>query len=326
MNNWRPSASIAILKQRAKLLADIRRYFAEHNVLEVETPILANHSVTDPHLDPFSSRFEHHSSGVSKSLYLQTSPEYAMKRLLAAGSGPIFQMFKAFRNEAAGRHHNPEFTMLEWYRPGFNDHDLMNEMEDMLAPLLKVDRFIKLSYQQAFLQFLQIDPLVISEPQLLDYLQQIDADDWLFEQPKQTQLQWLFSMKVEPQLGIKDQATPLPCFVYDFPSEQAALAKVNPKDPRVAHRFELYFKGIELANGFYELDDHIEQQSRFEKDNEYRQQLGKTQQLADVYLLAALEHGLPDCAGVALGIDRLLMLITGVNSISEVVSFTVDNA
>ena len=323
MSDWQPSASIEMLKARAKFTASIRQFFAERDVLEVETPLLSNGTVTDVHLDAFACQFPHHHSGEDKTLFLQTSPEFAMKRLLCAGSGAIYQICKSFRNEEAGRFHNPEFTMLEWYRPDFNDHQLMDELEQLVQTVLKVKSCIRLSYQDAFLQYLHLDPLSASVKEVKELVMSFSQDDWLVqENDKDILLQWLFSMHIENKLS--DELTP--CFIYDFPATQASLAKLNQEDNRVAHRFELYFNGVELANGFYELQDATEQQQRFIKDNQQRKALGRPERPIDDLFLQALEQGLPDCAGVALGLDRLFMLQQNLPHIEQALSFTIDRA
>ena len=323
MNNWQPSISIETLKARAELLRDIRQFFFDRGVMEVETPLLSNGTVTDVHLDAFATDFPHHHSGQSQKLYLQTSPEFAMKRLMCAGSGSIFQICKAFRDEAAGRFHNPEFTMLEWYRTDFDDHALMDEVDDLVQQMLQVTPAIRLSYQQAFLDYLAIDPLSDNTDKIKQLVLTLSDDQWLKdEDDKDVLLQWLFSMHVEPKLG--DETTP--CLIYHFPASQASLAKVNPEDSRVAHRFELYFKGVELANGFYELQDCKEQEQRFIKDNEQRKAVGLAEKPIDHNLLAGLASGLPDCAGVALGIDRLFMLQQNLTHIEQAISFSIDRA
>jgi len=319
---WAPSASINTLKQRAVILRTIREFFYTRNVMEVETPSLSSASVTDVHLASFNTQFvgPGHAGGLP--LYLQTSPEFAMKRLLAAGSGPIFQLCKAFRNEEAGHHHNPEFTMLEWYRPGFDEFALMDEMDELMQLILNVEPAERLTYQQAFEQVLALDPLTATLRQL-----QTLASDHGFadiaknETNKDTLLQLLFCMKVEPTIGQTK-----PCFVYHFPASQAALAQICEHDNRVAGRFELYYKNMELANGFNELTNATEQAKRFDEDNAYRAANGLNHVPMDTRLIAALEHGLPQCAGVAMGIDRLVMLATAKDTIKEVIAFDVDRA
>lgn len=323
MSDWQPNASIEMLKARAGFMASIRQFFADRDVLEVETPLLSNGTVTDVHLDAFSCQFPYHHSGEDKTLFLQTSPEFAMKRLLCAGSGPIYQICKSFRCEEAGRFHNPEFTMLEWYRPDFDDHQLMDELEQLVQTVLQVNSCLRLSYQEAFLQHLNLDPLSASFAEVKELVMSVSQDDWLLqENDKDVLLQWLFSMHIESKLG--DERTP--CFVYDFPATQASLAKLNKLDNRVAHRFELYFNGVELANGFYELQDAAEQEQRFIKDNHQRKALGLPEKPIDKMFLQALEHGLPDCAGVALGLDRLFMLQQNLSHIEQALSFNIDRA
>jgi len=323
---WQPSASISTLKARSHFIADIRTFFAKKNVWEVETPILSNNTVTDLHLDAFVTKFDFDITGEQQSLFLQTSPEFAMKRLLAADSGAIYQITKAFRHESAGRFHNPEFSMLEWYRPGFDDKKLMTELDELLQSIMDTQPALYLSYQQAFIQYLSFDPLDINLTRLKQIVSTHSSDDWLQQESNpDTLLQWLFSMKIEPLLGQEEDQFK-PCFVYDFPASQASLAKVSQSDSRVAHRFELYYQGVELANGFYELQDHNEQLRRFNADNELRVQAGLAAKSLDSNLLAALESGLPDCAGVAVGIDRLFMLKQNLTHISQAISFDVSRA
>lgn len=323
---WQPSASINTLKARAQFVASIRQFFANKGVWEVETPILSNNTVTDLHLDAFNTLFDFDECGKPTPLFLQTSPEFAMKRLLAADSGAIYQITKAFRHESAGRFHNPEFTMLEWYRPEFDDKKLMAELDELLQSIMNTQPALYISYQQAFIQYLSFDPLDISLIELKQIIAQHSDDQWLQQESNpDTLLQWLFSMKVEPLLG-RDEQQVVPCFVYDFPASQASLAKINQQDKRTAHRFELYYQGVELANGFYELQDKDEQQRRFNADNQLRLNAGLVEKPIDHNLLAALESGLPNCAGVAVGIDRLFMLKHNLQHINQAISFDVARA
>lgn len=316
-SDWMPTASIEQLQQRAQLLASIRHFFAQRDVLEVDTPAMSHATVTDIHLHTFQTEFVGPEYANGSRLHLMTSPEFHMKRLLAAGSGSIYQINKAFRNEENGRYHNPEFTMLEWYRVGFNHHDLMDEMDDLLQLVLKVGDAERMSYQNAFLSVLNVCPLEGSMNDLKEVAATLGLSDIAEpEEDRDTLLQLLFSIGVEPHIGQQ-----VPVFVYDFPASQAALAKINPHDPRVADRFEVYFKGIELANGFHELDNAKEQLARFEQDNRKRLQMGLEEQPIDYHLIAALESGLPECAGVALGIDRLIMLALGEDHIDKVTAF-----
>lgn len=314
---WQPSASISMLKKRGDILSQIRQFFAQRRVLEVDTPAMSHATVTDVHMHTFQTNFVGPGYSQGASLYLMTSPEFHMKRLLAAGSGCIYQINKAFRNEENGRYHNPEFTMLEWYRMGFDHHQLMDEMDDLLPLILKCDSANRMTYQQAFLSVLGVCPLEASMDDLRASAAQLGLSDIAHnEQDKDTLLQLLFSVGVEGVIGQN-----APVFVYDFPASQAALAKVNQSDPRVADRFEVYYKGIELANGFHELDNPAEQLARFEQDNRKRVSMGLQPQPIDHNLIAALEHGLPVCAGVALGVDRLIMLALDCEHIDEVTAF-----
>ncbi|WP_158107818.1 elongation factor P--(R)-beta-lysine ligase [Vibrio furnissii] len=316
-SEWMPTASIEQLKQRAALLSRIRQFFAERDVLEVDTPAMSHATVTDVHLHTFQTQFVGPGYATGRHLHLMTSPEFHMKRLLAAGSGSIYQMAKAFRNEENGRYHNPEFTMLEWYRVGFDHHDLMNEMDALLQMTLQTGASERLTYQQAFLTVLGVCPLEGSMAELKQAAASLGLSDIAEpETDRDTLLQLLFSMGVEGNIGQH-----VPAFVYDFPASQAALAKINPNDARVADRFEVYFKGIELANGFHELDNPREQLARFEADNAKRIAMGLAPQPIDYHLIAALEAGLPACAGVALGIDRLIMLALGEDHIDKVTAF-----
>ncbi|ARU95330.1 elongation factor P--(R)-beta-lysine ligase [Tatumella citrea] len=317
---WQPSAPVANLLKRAAILADIRRFFADRGVLEVDTPAMSQATVTDIHLVPFQTRFVGPGASQGLDLWLMTSPEYHMKRLLAAGSGPIYQMNRSFRNEEAGRHHNPEFTMLEWYRPHYDMYRLMNEVDDLLQQILECDSAETLSYQQAFIRCLNIDPLSAEKEALVAVAETLGVGDLAAaEDDRDTILQLLFMLGVEPNIG-QDK----PAFVYHFPASQASLAEISTEDHRVAERFEVYYKGIELANGFRELTDAREQRQRFMQDNRRRAEKGLPQQPIDQFLLDALEHGLPDCSGVALGVDRLIMLALKAESLSEVIAFPVD--
>ncbi|EGQ7892219.1 elongation factor P--(R)-beta-lysine ligase [Vibrio parahaemolyticus] len=315
--NWQPTASIEQLRQRATLIAAIRQFFAERQVMEVDTPAMSHATVTDIHLHTFQTEFVGPGYADGSKLFFMTSPEFHMKRLLAAGSGCIYQINKAFRNEENGRYHNPEFTMLEWYRVGFDHHKLMDEMDDLLQLVLKCGAAQRMTYQQAFIDVLGVCPLEGSMTELKEAASKLGLSDIAEpEEDRDTLLQLLFSVGVENKIG-----QDVPAFVYDFPASQAALAKINPQDHRVADRFEVYFKGIELANGFHELDNPKEQLARFEQDNAKRIEMGLKPQPIDYHLISALEAGLPDCAGVALGIDRLIMLALGCDHIDQVTAF-----
>lgn len=278
---------------------------------------MSHATVTDIHLHTFQTEFVGPGYAYGRKLYFMTSPEFHMKRLLAAGSGCIYQICKSFRNEENGRYHNPEFTMLEWYRVGFDHHQLMDEMDELLQLVLGCGNAQRMSYQQAFLSVLGVCPLEASMTELKRVASELGLSDIAEpEQDRDILLQLLFSIGVEGKIG-----QDVPAFVFDFPASQAALAKINPQDPRVADRFEVYFKGIELANGFHELDNPAEQLKRFEEDNLKREEMGLAPQPIDQHLIEALKAGLPDCAGVALGIDRLIMLSLGCDHIDQVTAF-----
>lgn len=325
--NWLPSANMQLLKKRAVIIQQIRGFFINRQLLEVETPSLSQSGVTDQHLFCFKTHFVGPEISDSKAeplgvpLYLQTSPEFHMKRLLSAGSGSIFQIAKAFRNEESGRYHNPEFTLLEWYRVDFDHFELMDEMDQLLQLVLKCGQAKRLSYQEAFIQVLDVDPLSASIEALKASGADLNLGDVLDNETDfDTVLQLLFCFAIEPVIANDD-----PCFVYNFPASQAALARISADDNRVAERFEVYYKGIELANGFHELNDSKEQLKRFEKDNQLRRLHHLPEMPIDHRFVASLDD-LPDCSGVALGIDRLIMLATQQAHIDDVVSFTIKGA
>jgi EF-P lysine aminoacylase GenX len=388
---------------RAEVFSKIRAFFAERGLLEVETPLLASAPVTDLHLAALSTCYRGPGYDGGRRLWLQTSPEFAMKRLLAAGSGPIYQLCKAFRDGEAGSRHNPEFTILEWYRPGWDHHRLMDEVAELFAVVLgsgggdrvdntrlvggvfrprdqpvegrhrdpaashleghddahvrdavdrgsgsgsgsgsgnepipygddgvkpsrphalKSGRAEWLTYAEAFQRHIGIDPHTASSADLASRSAELlngpppdlgdDRDAWL---------DLLMSHAVEPELGRGG-----PTFIYDYPASQAALAKIRAGTPPVAERFEAWIEGVELANGYHELTDPAEQRTRFETDLAARRDRDLPEVPVDHRLLAAMEHGLPDCAGVALGVDRLVMLAAGADRIDEVIAFPIDRA
>lgn len=317
---WQPTASIQNLLARAKIITEIRRFFTDRGLLEVETPILSEFNVTDVHLSTFGTEFNSPFSSQSKKLWLSTSPEYPMKRLLAAGSGAIFQICKVFRNEEAGKNHNPEFTMLEWYRPHFDMYRLINEVDDLLQQILDCEPAESMSYQFAFQEYVGIDPLSAPREMLIEKAKQHHLEN-AEQEDRDTLLQFLFSTVVEPKIGQNR-----PVAIYHFPATQAALAQISSEDHRVAERFEFYYKGIELANGFNELTDANEQRHRFEQDNRQREQLGLPTSQIDERFLSALKAGVPNCSGVALGVDRLIMIALNAENIKEVIAFSIENA
>ena len=321
--DWRPSASRERLSERAALLARTREFFAARGVLEVDTPLLVNAPASDVHihcaavqLGPVPAAGAQ--PAPSSLLFLHASPEYAMKRLLAAGSGDIYQICHVVRALESGRLHNPEFTLIEWYRLGFSLEALMEEVEALVRELLGrvgAERASeRISYREVFARELALDPFTASDAELAQAAQPLgfagagaDRDVWL---------ELLMGSLIGPRLG-REALT----FVHGYPATQAALARLDPREPRAARRFELYCDGIELANGFHELAAPNEQRARFERDNAQRRRLGLPVFPPDERLLAALAGGFPDCAGVALGFDRTLMLATGATHIEEVLAF-----
>ena len=283
--------------------------------------------VTDPHIHSFITRYQGPGPRYGDTLYLQTSPEFPMKRLLAAGSGSIYQFARVFRNGEAGRLHSPEFTLLEWYRVGFDHHQLMDEVAELVLELL-VGRYgdelpqERLSYRELFRQHLGLDPLraMPDELRATAHAHNMPIPAGMDLQRAQPWLDMLLTHCLEPGLG-RGRLT----FVYDYPIAQAALARIRPDDPPVAERFELYLEGIELANGFHELTDPIEQGRRFEQENRRRSLLGLPTVPIDGRLLEALAH-LPACSGVALGFDRLCMLEIGALELDAVLPLPFDQS
>jgi len=316
---WQPSATIETLRKRGQLMADIRAFFALRDVLEVDVPVLSQAAVSDPFIDSMRVEYRHFAEDSSSDYFLQSSPEYAMKRLLAAGSGCIYQMSKVFRNGEIGRKHNPEFTMLEWYRLDFDEHQLMDEVARLIASVTGITGVEKLSYKAVFKRYLDLDLNYASDEKLAKTMRKhievsgdYDRDGWL---------NLLMSHCIEPQLKGA-------IFIYDYPASQAALAKVKQdcEGVAVAARFELFIDGVELANGYYELTDSCEQQRRFETDQQQRAQLELPQRPLEMRLVEALSQGMPSCAGVALGVDRLLMLALKKAHIKEVLPFDIERA
>ena len=319
--SWQPTATLKTLKQRAELLRHIRTFFEMRQVMEVDSPLLCATTALDPHL----ASLEVNNAGSLK--YLQTSPEFAMKRLLAAGSGSIYQLGKAFRSDELGTNHNPEFTMLEWYRVGFSLNDLVSETLELiqsayqLLSLSPPKNVTHLTYRELFLSALKMDPHTCSDEQLSQCVEThisihsntLHRDD---------NLNLLMSHLIEPQM-------PMGLLVVtDFPISQAALSeqKTDEFGNSVAARAEIYWDGLELANGYKELTDNAELEQRFKKDQETRKKLDLSVPPMPKHLLSAMHQGLPDCAGIALGVDRLLMKILGQNSIASVIPFNADNA
>ena len=319
---WRPAASLAALRARAELYAIIRRFFAAEGVLEVETPLASRAGLSDPALESWRTAWT--TQGRRVPLWLHTSPEFPMKRLLAAGSGPIYQICKVFRDGERGRRHHPEFTLLEWYRPGWDSDRLITEVTDLVRLALgQPERPVEsLSYRQLFLDRLAIDPFRASLEDLAACARDqgiagvgdldLDRDGWL---------DLLLTHRLETGLG-RGRLT----FLRDYPPSQAALARLRPGPEPVAERFELYLEGVELANGFAELTDAAEQRRRFEQDQANRHERGLPVPPLDEAFLVALAAGMPEAAGVALGLDRLLMAITGASHIDQVLAFPIERA
>jgi lysyl-tRNA synthetase class 2 len=313
----------AALELRARLYALIRQFFAERKVLEVDTPILSAGANTDPNIRSFSTRFSGHVDSGARERWLRTSSEFAQKRLLSAGIGDCYELGRVFRDGEAGRRHNPEFTMLEWYRLGWDHHRLLAEVVDLVqAALALVGKNSNLhtsSYRDLFIGALGIDPFSANQTQLQAALgdvrvdvQGLSRDDWL---------DLLLTHRIQPHFP-GDRIT----IVYDYPMSQCALAKIRHDDPPVAERFELYVGQHELANGYHELTDAAEQHARFVRDNVRRRERGLPELPLDENLLAAMESGLPECSGVALGVERLLMAMSGGEDIRDVLAFAFADA
>ena len=316
MTDWHPGVSRDVLRVRAALLAQLRAFFAERSVYEVDTPVLGAFGVTDPHIECLTVERPR-----QPPRFLQSSPEFAMKRLLAAGSGDIYQLGKVFRAGEEGGRHNPEFTMLEWYRLGCSLTELMDEVRQLVTEVLGARVSVTHTYRDLFRDVLDLDPFTASTDDLAQCARNhidlatltLDRDDWL---------DLLMSHCVEPTLRNRGMV-----FVRDYPPTQAALARCSGEGrDRVAERFELYVDGVEIANGYHELRDPVELRRRADADNVRRRELGRPHRELDERLVAAMESGLPDCSGVALGVDRLLMLQRGAQHIAEVLPFAGDRA
>ena len=314
--DWQPTAPIENLKKRARVLQKIRAFFLQRDVLEVDTPALSCAGLTEPNIESFQT---------TELLYLHTSPEFPMKRLLAAGSGSIYQIAKVFRQGESGRNHNPEFTLLEWYRVGWGYQELMNEVAELVTTVMGEGRLKHspewLSYCDAFGQYLSIDPLIASVGELAQCAEEQGIDLYAGEMGRNEWLDLLFAEKIQPHLG-QGRIT----FIYDYPAEQASLARLKHSNPNLAERFELFIEGMELGNGFGELTDAKEQRQRFKHDLDVREERGVVKPPLDEHFLAALEAGMPDSSGVAIGIERLLMVALAANSIDEVISFPMERS
>lgn len=325
MTDWRPTAAREMLQLRAALLARTRDFFAARGVLEVDTPIVVNAPVTDVHIHSARVTLDAADDGkaTSQPYFLHTSPEYAMKRLLAAGVGDIYQICHVVRALERGRLHNAEFTLIEWYREGYSLAALMSEVDalvrDLLGGSIAPLATERLTYREVFLHALALDPFTAPVAHLADHARRAGFNGETSDRDELLEL--LMGTVVGPRLG-RGRLT----FVHGYPASQAALAQLEPHDPRAAQRFELYLEGIELANGFHELASAQEQRERFEHDVAERQRMGLTPAAVDERLLAALAAGLPDCSGVALGFDRTLMLAAGAERIDSILPFPIERA
>jgi len=321
LHDWQPNCSIELLHLRAQVLAEIRSFFLARSVIEVETPILSYSSGTDPQLDFFTA--DYCSYPLQQTLYLQTSPEFAMKRLLAAGSGSIYQICKAFRNGESGRYHNPEFSMLEWYRVDYNLTQLMDEIADLIAALFKGRYQLKatqrISYQDLFYKITRLDPLVFNYKNYCAYALKSESPEAieLCKTDHNAWLDFIFSHHIQPSLGENTL-----CMIYGYPACQSSLARINEDNSKVTDRVEIFMNGIELGNGYYELIDAQEQNQRFDEEILHRQQNNRPKIVKNTQLIAALKAGLPECSGMAIGLDRLLMVMTNNNHIEGVIPFS----
>ena len=306
------------------MLAALRGFFADRGVLEVETPLLSAETTLDLHLEPLSARVEAPGTG-NRRMYLQTSPELAMKRLLAAGAGSIYQVCKAFRGGERGRWHNPEFTILEWYRVGWDVHRLMREVAELIETLLSGSRRLASPVYEAYADLMTrhagIDPFEVSTPALRRAVEATAAPADATGLDRDDLLSRLFGERVEPRFAA-DRVT----VVHGYPASQAAMARLDAADPRTAERFEAYVGAMELANGYGELFDPLEQRERLEQDLASRHETGRPRPPMPCRFLASLNAGLPSCAGVALGLDRLLGLALQAGSIDELIAFPVERA
>jgi elongation factor P--(R)-beta-lysine ligase len=318
--DWRPSASIDVLRLRARLNAAIRGFFAERGLLEVETSVLSRAGNTDPNIASFSLEFSGRTDGAPRTRWLRTSPEFALKRLLAAGIGDCYELGRVFRNGEAGGRHNPEFTMLEWYRIGWNHVQLADETVELVqAALALVGRdatIVRSTFRDLYHDALGMDPFTADDITLRNALgdvridpEGLTRDDWL---------DLLMTHRIQPAF-----APGAILVVHDYPASQCALARIRNDGGgvAVAERFELYLGPLELANGYHELRDADEQRQRFERDRTLRAARYQPAPPVDGAMLAALEAGLPECAGVALGIERLLMAMLGSDRIGDVLAF-----
>ena len=322
-DDFRPTANWTNLRLRADLLRRLRNFFHARGFLEIETPLLSADTVIDRHLDPFPVRVDADSTGPGRTCWLQTSPEFAMKRLLGAGAGAIYQVTRAFRQGELGPLHNPEFAIVEWYRPGDDMARGMRLLDDLCDELLELGPAEQISYREAFERYAGIDPHTADMPSIRAAAESsgISAPVGMPDDDRDSWLDLLLSERVGPRLG-NDR----PTIMFDYPAGQAALARVRHEDPPVAERFELFVRGVELANGYHELLDPAILRKRNTQSNAQRSRDGKPRLPEESRLLAAMESGLPACTGVALGFDRLVMLAAGAKHLNEIIAFPFDRA
>lgn len=316
-NDWQPTATRTMLKRRARILARIRRFMRRRGILEVETPILNQGGNPDPNLLSLETQVNFPFSVEPRRYYLHTSPEFCMKRLLAAGSGPIYQITRVFRDQEAGRLHQPEFTMLEWYRPG-SDHLALMEEVDALLQTLDLAGSARVAYAEAFRRYTGLNPHACAVRELQNQAAALGLDARRAD--RSMLLDAVFSHAVAPNLGMER-----PQLIYDFPACQAALARIRKDEITVAERFELFINGMEIANGYHELCDGEEVADRFERENASRRERGLAPVAVDEHFLAALRHGLPGCAGVAVGLDRLILAMIGGRDLMDVLTFPISD-
>lgn len=316
--HWQPTARFEALRLRARVNATIRQFFAQREVLEVETPLMSQAGNTDPNIASFTLNFGGHIDAGPRQRWLRTSPEFPLKRLLAAGLGDCYELGRVFRDGEAGGRHNPEFTMLEWYRLGWDHRRLIEEtaalVQEALALVGRQASLQQIAYHDLYRQRLNIDPASASLAELQAALGDVvidpdglSRDDWL---------DLLMTHRLQPEFGSDELLA-----IYDYPASQCALARVRPEQPPVAERFELYLGPLELANGYHELADASEQRARFVRDTQLRGERGVASPAIDEHLLSALQAGFPDCAGVAMGVDRLMMALLGTTRIADVLAF-----
>jgi len=324
---FNPTASLASLRSRSQLLGEIRRFFEDREFIHVETPLLSRDTVVDRYIEPIVVDESCVLEGDvdDGQFFLQTSPEFAMKRLLASGATAIYQICKAFRTGESGRRHNPEFTMLEWYRVGDDMDAGMGLLSDFTKHMFGAKQVDQISYSDAFVKYANVDPATasIDEFKSVCKSRSVDASSFENETDRDMWLNLIMSEIVEPMLGIS-----APVIVFNFPASQSALAKVcqSTNGHEVARRFELYVNGVELANGYHELLDADELERRNQKVNDQRASDGRDGLPSQSEMLQAMRHGLPECSGVAVGVDRLMMVLLEKESIGDVIAFPIDRA